>query len=73
MKPNSEKYQYLRLARKRFLSGTGCLSPERAVAKGERSIEQWAAVVREELELQAKAVRRSVNTAPVTTQENASV
>ena len=73
MKPNSEKYQYLRLARKRFLFGTGCLSPERAVAKGERSIEQWAAVVREELELQAKAARRSPSVAPAANQESNSV
>ena len=73
MKPNSEKHQYLRRARKRFLSGTGCLSPERAVAKGERSIEQWAAFVREELELQVKAARRSPSVAPVATQESNSV
>lgn len=73
MKPSSEKYQYLRRARKRFLSGTGCLSPERAVAKGDRSIEQWAAFVREELELQMKTAGRSSSAAPVGILEHNSV
>ena len=70
MKPNSEKYQYLRLARRRFLAGTGCSSPERAVAKGQRSIEEWSRVVREELERQVKPASHSSKPVPAKSLEN---
>ncbi len=50
MKPHVEKYQYLKRAQKRFLAGTNCKTPELAVVMGERSIEQWADLVQEELE-----------------------
>lgn len=73
MKPNSEKYQYLQRARRRFLAGTGCNSPERAVAKGQRSIEEWARFVREELEQQVKPVERSMSATPVAVLERNSV
>ena len=73
MKPNSEKYQYLRHARRRFLSGTGCSSPERAVAKGQRSIEEWARIVREELERQLKSASHSSKPTAARLLENNSV
>ena len=73
MKPISEKYQYLRHARKRFLSGTGCNSPERVVAKGQRSIEEWARIVREEHERQMKAASHSARPTSARLLENNSV
>jgi hypothetical protein len=54
MKPYIEKYQYLKRAQKRFLAGTNCKTPELAVVLGERSIEQWADLVQEELEGQSE-------------------
>jgi hypothetical protein len=54
MKPQVEKYQYLKRAQKRFLAGTNCKTPELAVVLGERSIEQWADLLREELEGQSE-------------------
>jgi hypothetical protein len=54
MKPYVEKYQYLKRAQKRFLAGTNSKTPEMAVTLGERSIEQWADVIREELEGQSE-------------------
>jgi hypothetical protein len=54
MKPHVEKYQYLKRAQKRFLAGTTCKTPELAVVLGERSIEQWADLLREELEGQSE-------------------
>jgi hypothetical protein len=53
MKPYVEKYQYLKRAQKRFLAGTNCKTPELAVVLGERSIEQWTDLLREELEGQS--------------------
>ena len=52
MKPYLEKYQYLKRAQKRFLTGTKCKTPEIAVTLGERSVKQWADIVQEELENQ---------------------
>lgn len=52
MKPYLEKYQYLKRAQKRFLTGTKCKTPEIAVTLGERSVKQWADIVQEELEKQ---------------------
>jgi hypothetical protein len=59
MKPYIEKYQYLKRAQKRFLAGTNCKTPELAVVLGERSIEQWADLLREELEEQAEPTRKT--------------
>ena len=42
MRPSLEKYQYLKRAQKRFLTGTKCKTPEIAVTLGERSVKQWA-------------------------------
>ncbi len=57
MKQTADKYQYLRRARRRFLAGTGCTSPDKAVTRGERSVEEWADLIREELERQTRAAR----------------
>ena len=57
MKPYLEKYQYLKRAQKRFLTGTKCKTPEIAVTLGERSVKQWADIVQEELEKQLQKTR----------------
>jgi hypothetical protein len=59
MKPYIEKYQYLKRAQKRFLAGTNCKTPELAVVLGERSIEQWADLLREELEGQSEPPQKT--------------
>jgi hypothetical protein len=58
MKNFAQKYQYLRRAQKRFLAGTNCTTPELAVSFGERTIEQWADIVQEELERDSQPVLR---------------
>jgi hypothetical protein len=43
---------YFKRASKRFLEGTRCTSPCDAVAIGLRTLEQWAAILAEERELE---------------------
>jgi hypothetical protein len=59
MKPYLEKYQYLKRAQKRFLAGTNAKTPELAVVLGQRSIEEWADLVREELERQIEQPQKT--------------
>jgi hypothetical protein len=46
----SHKNAYLKRAKSRFLEGTGCSSPVRAVEKGVKTLGDWAQVLRDELE-----------------------
>jgi hypothetical protein len=55
----AQKYEYLRRAQKRFLAGTKSATPELAVSFGERTIEQWADIVQEELERDSQRVLTS--------------
>jgi hypothetical protein len=59
MKSFAQKYEYLRRAQKRFLAGTKYATPELAVSFGERTIEQWADIVQEELEQDSQRVLTS--------------
>ncbi len=45
------KYSYLKRAVERFLDGTKCRTPEEAVVKGLRTLEDWTLILLEELEL----------------------
>ncbi len=66
MKSFAQKYQYLRRAQKRFLAGTNCTTPELAVSLGERTIEQWADIVQEELERDSQPILRVFQTRGIT-------
>jgi hypothetical protein len=59
MKNFAQKYEYLGRAQKRFLAGTKSATPELAVSFGERTIEQWADIVQEELERDSQRVLTS--------------
>jgi hypothetical protein len=45
------KYSYLKRAVERFLEDTKCRTPEEAVSKGLRTLEDWTLILFEELEL----------------------
>jgi hypothetical protein len=46
----SHKNAYLKRAKLRFLEGTNCSSPVKAVEAGIRSLSDWAVVLHDELE-----------------------
>jgi hypothetical protein len=58
--PRAAKNDYVKRASRRFLAGTGCSTPERAVARGVRSIDEWTDILVEELERQAQMPRKGV-------------
>jgi hypothetical protein len=47
------KYSYLKRAVERFLDGTRCRTPEEAVNKGLRTLEDWTLTLADELELKS--------------------
>ena len=73
MKTYFEKYQYLKRARKRFLAGTNCKTPEIAVALGARSVKQWADIVQEELEKQLQKTKFGATAGLQNNAENSSI
>lgn len=51
------QHGYLRAAARSFLEGTRCRTPECAVRKGLRSLEQWADALRDAKEMQTRRAR----------------
>jgi hypothetical protein len=58
--PRKPKNDYVKRASRRFLAGTGCSTPERAVTRGMRSIEEWTDILGEELERQLQTPRKTI-------------
>ncbi len=58
-KQRPQKLTYLEKAVKRFLAETTCKTPEEAVLRGIRTLEDWSLILLTELELQRRVVRQA--------------